>query len=191
MKLYQKILLLPSVLPFIAILLISGSNLNEKTEIRILTWKTPNIRIGILMSIAATSAALTAGIATYSLGNNKDSLRRKVVINYSHEEQYIKPSGQIDDYPQNIASTDDQSFGMTPERDVRDPSPTIAVPYRYIRRSVSTPPLNEIYESETDNLVYDREKEYESSNDSEEYIINDSYTSNQEDGWGKQINGDW
>lgn len=124
----QRLLLIPCLSPLLLTLLVGGLNLGKSGSLRILTWELPALPIGVWMTVAATTGAVlgSGGALTAVSGSTRRPLQREVRRPYGgtaqttpHEEEF-------------------QTFGKKapmswPERDVRDPAPTVSVPFRVIR----------------------------------------------------------
>ena len=94
MKNLHKFLLVPALSPIFIVFIISLNNLDKKTELKLLTWKTPQTNLGLLMLISSSSAALLfSSIAIIS--NNKNLvLRRTVKISQKNSYQVNNPIHQ-------------------------------------------------------------------------------------------------
>ena len=127
MTLFRRLLLLPCLLPLMAVLVVSAMNRSSTTQLQVLIWRSPALPLGAWTAIAAAAGASMSGVAALLLVPGRAPLRRTL-----HQ-----PMGRV-------AESDPESFdprppaavappGM-PERDLRDPAPTVAVPYRVIQR---------------------------------------------------------
>ena len=124
----QRLLLIPCLSPLLLTLLVGGLNLGKSGSLRILTWELPALPIGVWMTVAATTGAVlsSGGALTAVSGSTRRPLQREVRRPYRgtaqttpHEEEY-----------QTFSKKAPMSW---PERDVRDPAPTVSVPFRVIR----------------------------------------------------------
>ena len=55
----QRLLLIPCLSPLLLTLLVGGLNLGKSGSLRILTWELPALPIGVWMTVAATTGAVT------------------------------------------------------------------------------------------------------------------------------------
>ena len=126
----QRLLLIPCLSPLLLTLLVAGLNLGKGGTLRILTWQLPTLPIGAWMAIAAaTGAALGSGgalAATPQAPTLQREVRRPFAWPPEHSEPIEPPT-----------SPSDTATVTWPERDVRDPAPTVSVPFRVIRRGGS------------------------------------------------------
>ena len=129
MKLLQRLLLVPCLAPLLALLLISVSTPRTTSRLQILLWTSNPQPIGIWMALAGVGGAGLSGLAALLLMPAAPSLRRQL-----HQPvEPIRSSNDFDDQPPKGADP-------MPERDIRDPAPTVAVPYRIIQRGESKSP---------------------------------------------------
>ncbi|MGC6483730.1 MAG: hypothetical protein ACON4T_09255 [Synechococcus sp.] len=131
----HKWLLLPCLSPLLAALVVAGLNWREPTALRLLTWRTGKLPIGAWIALAAVgSAVLTGGVALTS-GRTIAPLRRQVhrPIGWDRESEPLWPSEPDSDFSDAIPQPKRAPMAW-PERDVRDPAPTVAVPFKVIKR---------------------------------------------------------
>ena len=123
----QRLLLIPCLSPLLLTLLVGGLNLGKTGGLRILTWELPSLPIGVWMALASTSGAVlcSGGVLAAGSSSVQSRLQREVRRPFTWKEE--------------TSDQDDQSAASTaatmpwPERDVRDPAPTVSVPFRVIR----------------------------------------------------------
>ena len=77
MKQINKLLVIPFITPLIAILFIATLNFNKTTKIRILTWKSSEISLGLLMVLGSSAGAISAIASTIITPDNQIQLKRK------------------------------------------------------------------------------------------------------------------
>ncbi len=120
-------------------MVVSSLNINKSTQIKLLTWTSPKISLGIITALASTSAASLAVGTTLLLNNKKLTLSRKVHIN--HNERFRQDFGGIKDNRDDFEETEfehdfnSNDLDVAPERNLRDPIPTVTVPFRIINRN--------------------------------------------------------
>ena len=126
MKLLHRLLLVPCLAPLLALLLIAVSTTRTPSRLQILLWTSTPQPIGLWMALAGFGGAGLSGLAALLLMPAAPSLRRQF-------HQPVEPNRQVDDFGINPPKGADPM----PERDIRDPAPTVAVPYRVVQRGSS------------------------------------------------------
>ena len=72
MKLLQRVLLIPSLLPLLVVLVLSALHRGEPTRLHLLGWSSPEAPLGAWTALAATgSAALAASSALFLMPSQK------------------------------------------------------------------------------------------------------------------------
>tara|TARA_Y100001968_G_C19344122_1_gene711130 strand:- start:280 stop:858 length:579 start_codon:yes stop_codon:yes gene_type:complete len=136
MKLYKNIVLTIFIFPIFIVLLVSISNIKQKTKIRILTYTSPEISLGYISAISSLTASLISFISIYSLSKSRLTTFRKVNIDLSDSNINNKEPTRIEyEFNDNDFIQDDYSkYNTNIERQVNDPIPTISVPYRILSK---------------------------------------------------------
>ena len=119
MSLFQKLLLIPCLAPLLGLLIASGLNTASSSQLQLLVWRTPSLPIGAWTALAGLTGAGLSAVSALLLLPSAPPLRRR------WHQPLDRPVEQ--DWPQ-------QSPSPMPERDVRDPAPTVAVPYRVVQK---------------------------------------------------------
>ena len=131
MKPIQRLLLIPCLSPLLLTLLVGGLNLGKSGSLRILTWELPKLPLGVWMAVAATSGAVLGSGGVLAAGSaTQETLEREVRRPYRWQEDFSEPEMQP-------AATTAANMPW-PERDLRDPAPTVSVPFRVIRTGRSS-----------------------------------------------------
>ena len=135
----QKIIIIPTIILAALIITIASINNSNSSRINFLIWKSPNITLGSWIIISYSTGALLISSLTLLLNNNNDPLKRKVVYEQEPKDDYKYDINE--DYRNNMkeeASTNDEldelNYSDISERDINDPPPTIAIPYRIIKK---------------------------------------------------------
>ena len=156
------------------------------------------------MALGGFAGAFITATTGLSLSSKKLVLNRHVLVNPNEESdtsyQYYEDKEERvkdDSYPQiNV-----HSYG--PERDLRDPSPTVSVPYRIIRKNDSNSINNEtVGDNYTDfdieeNNYAKQESIYEELESDTQYEDNDLINRNEKDignnhdEWGEDRGENW
>ena len=143
MSMFQRLLLIPCLAPLLALLALSATNVGDQTRLRLLIWTTPPLPLGAWTALAGAGGAAGAAVTAFLLLPGERPLSRK---------RYAPVEPEFDErvYPANEPPK--RSTANTgPERDVREPAPTVSVAYRVIQRpstdarqpqasAVATPP---------------------------------------------------
>ena len=128
MSLLLRILLIPCLAPLMAVLLLSMMHRGDPTRLRVLAWESPPLPIGVWTAIGASGGALIGGGIALLLKPSRLQLRRTL-----HQQSW---AGRSDD-SNHSKQQPVRGPSPGPERDLRDPAPTVAVPFRVIQRPVS------------------------------------------------------
>ena len=124
MRRIKLICALPFISLFIFCVIVATFKQKDKVNVKLLVWRTPSLTIGNHIGISAASGFILSSIAIYTLTlNNRDSLRNKVVRSISNNN--------IQD-DNNILNTNSVNDNTLFHRDVRDPLPTMSVPFRVV-----------------------------------------------------------
>ncbi len=169
MKFSKCVFLIPLLAPLLATVLISLSNLNKPSKLRILTYTLPPISIGLLILAGASCGALT--MASFITLSSKGNIypRRRVHIeptyNIGNEEKISSEplSNQSDSFNDSAAFNSDDINEILSNRDPRDPPPTISVPYKVVKRtsqrySTNAYDSDDLMDSDNDYALYNEDQ---------------------------------
>jgi len=125
---FQRLLLIPCLSPVVLMLLIASLNLGQASSLRVLTWRLPSLPIGAWIAVATVLGSGVSAGAGLAMVTSRPVLRREVrrpatgpavqeplPREQSHQARPAQPT-------------------PWPERDVRDPAPTVSVPFRVVHR---------------------------------------------------------
>jgi len=132
LALLQRLLLLPLLAPLLLVLLVGALNPRPNMSLRLLIWSSPALPIGAWLALAAGGGAgLSAAAAALALQTGPVSLRRQV---------RREPRDPMDSWeePPKAAAPPSPRQAAGPQRPPGDPAPTVAVPFRVIRKGRST-----------------------------------------------------
>ena len=115
----QRWLLVPCLAPLAAVLLASAFNSSGNTRLQLLIWRSPPLPIGAWTALAGLTGAGLSAVSVLLLVPTTPPLRRQ-------RHQPLKPP-RPDPEMREVVTT-------TPQRDVREPAPTVAVPYRIVQK---------------------------------------------------------
>ena len=100
-------------------------NNRQKTSFRYFIWNIQEVTIGRLIFISFISGLFMSSILNTTLSNN---IRTKTIFESDDK--------RIDDNDYSVKREDnDELFDVAPERDLREPQPTISVNYRVIKNN--------------------------------------------------------
>ena len=146
----HRLLLLPLLSPLLVTLLVAALNPSPSLALRLLTWQTPSLPIGLWMAVAAGGgAALSAGATALALRQGgRPPLRRTVRRPERLEDDTWSAPwvGRSDGRsaaaaPAPGAPTAAASPAAAgPSRAPGEPAPTVSVPYRVLHRPEASGP---------------------------------------------------
>ena len=179
MNILKKLLLFTCISPIILVILISSLNINKTVRLKFLTWTTPSLSIGLIMAISSLTSGLLSASSIIIINNEKLAYKRQVHIdpNNPYNKDYNRSEDEIFN-SNNQYDIADSEFNYIPERDIRDPSPTVSVPFRIINQPIQPKDIkNQSSNINTDEKYYESEYEYiekETFSDNYEDSYNDS-----------------
>ena len=123
MKNKKIFLILIILIASIQILLLLNNR--QKTSFRYFIWNIQDVTIGRLIFISFFSGLFMSSLLNKTLSNN---IRTKTIFESDDK--------RIDDNDYSVKREDnDELFDVAPERDLREPQPTISVNYRVIKNN--------------------------------------------------------
>jgi hypothetical protein len=139
----RQLLLLPLLAPLMAVFVVGALNPKPQVSLRLLTYTTPPLPIGVWMMLAAAGGGLLSaggtGLALRSGPGNP--LQRQVRRPLDAEANWAeastasapppRPATQEREWPKAAAAA------TGPSRSPAEPPPTVEVPFRVIRRASS------------------------------------------------------
>ncbi len=144
----RRLLLPPLLVPLLAVLLVGALNPQPAVRLRLLTWTSPPLPIGLWIALAgAGGAAVSAGATTLALGAGGAPLRRQVWRRGSTEVAEPWEEGRREEAePERVRAqarerppADWAAVGGS--RAPGEPAPIVSVPYRVVRRAAATAPV--------------------------------------------------
>ena len=124
--LYKKKSILITSFLLINILLLLYIRNSQKSSFRYFIWNIQEISIGKLISISFGSGILLSSFLTMAI--NKETLNLPLKDDYQKDENNIN-NKSFDEELRNLEEE------MPPQRDIRDPHPTISVNYRVLKNN--------------------------------------------------------
>ena len=100
-------------------------NNSQKTSFRFFVWKIQDVTIGRLIFISFVSGLFISSLLNKTLSNK-----------ISTKTIFERDDKTTDDYDYSVKrENNDELYDLAPERDLRDPQPTISVNYRVIKNN--------------------------------------------------------
>jgi hypothetical protein len=158
---------------------LSALHRGAPTRLHILGWSSPQAPLGVWTALAATgAAALSASIALFTVPHNQP-LRRRL------HQPYEAPS--VPEWQMHGARAPQHRSPVPspPQRDLRDPAPTVAVAYRIIKSGVPPQNFNHFESEGTDQPVREPFPSRVSNPPSQQS------TEDEASDWGDDPNRDW
>ncbi len=142
----HRLLLLPLLSPLLVTLLVAALNPSPPLALRLLTWQSPSLPIGLWMAVAAGGgAALSAGATGLALRQGGRPPRRRTVRRPDRQEEDTwsapwtdRPEGRSAAAAPAPAAPSAAAAG--PSRAPGEPAPTVSVPYRVLHRPEASDP---------------------------------------------------
>lgn len=154
----RRLLLLPLLSPLLALLVVGALNPRPGVTLRLLTWSSPPLPLGAWIALAgAGGAALSAGATSLALGEGSAPLRRQVrrrtgaqggepweeeplEASEPQRRQRWSEAPAADNAYANANAAPPAGMGAGRSRAPGEPLPTVAVPFRVIRRGGGSAP---------------------------------------------------
>jgi hypothetical protein len=129
--LLPRLLLLPLLAPLLAALLLAAVNPRPPVSLRLLTWRSPALPLGAWIAAAAAGGAgLSAAAAALALRESSPGLRRRV-----RRSEAAGRFDQAEPWAERRRERATPPPTAVPTRTPGEPAPTVAVPFRVIRRA--------------------------------------------------------
>ena len=123
---YKKRYLIFTILFIILLQVLLYINNNNKSNLKFFIWEIREIEIGKLLSVSFFSGILMSSIINYTT-------QTKIINKLEEEEEELDKNESVEAFT-NIDEKN-SSFEMPPQRDIRDPQPTISVNYRVVKNN--------------------------------------------------------
>lgn len=142
----QRLLLLPLLSPLLVTLLVAALNPAPAVSLRLLTWRSAPVPIGLWLALAAGGgAALSAGATALALRQGGLGRRRRQGHDRGHDQEIWEVDAAAPAWGrptrQETAPAPDEA--AAPARAPGEPAPTVSVPYRVLHRpqAAAEPPF--------------------------------------------------
>ena len=178
MTAFQRLLLIPCLSPVVLMLLIASLNLGQASSLRVLTWRLPTLPIGAWIAVATILGSGVSAVGGLAMVTSRPVLRREV------RRPATGPDVQ-EPLPREKPHEARPAEPMPgPERDVRDPAPTVSVPFRVVHRGNQANPTPS--HSQDTTPIHSREKHANPS-----AAAARGAAGSDPDDWNQQIGDDW
>ncbi len=126
-----RLLLLPLLAPLLAALLLGAVNPRPAVSLRLLSWRSPALPLGAWIAAAAAGGAgLSAAAAALALRESSPGLRRRV-----RRSEAAGRFQQPEPWAERRQERVERAPTAVPTRAPGEAAPTVAVPFRVIRRA--------------------------------------------------------
>tara|TARA_B100001250_G_C19173084_1_gene517571 strand:- start:1 stop:543 length:543 start_codon:yes stop_codon:yes gene_type:complete len=172
MKFNYLIRVIPFLSTLFLIILLSFSNKNKNTSLRILIWDTPSLSLSTYIAISSGSGFLLSFFITRQIaGINRRTINKS--IKYKVENNY-EQSNEF-----NYENNSNHYEKTLIERNIKDPTPTINATFRVIgnKKTRNTDLIN-------DNIKYEESLDFEK----QEYEQHEKYKNINHE---KEFSTDW
>ncbi len=181
MKILRNTILVSSIVPIFFTFYVAALNMNRTTKIRILIWEIDQPNIGLLI-IAGSTLGFSVSSLNVLLGSNhsipKTRRVRKII-----KDKVI--SNDEEDNSNEINVNDNQEYYF--ERGIREPSPTISVPYKVIRKPIES----NLYDQSKYQQEYEEQLPTSYSSKDNRVPFSQEVDSVIENDWSSFPNEDW
>ena len=205
----KKYLLLPSIVPLLVVIAISVLNINKPIRIKLLTWTSPSLGLGVFMILGSCTGALIASTSGLLLSDQQLVFRRDVHLIPNKINPEIDNDNNTVIFNNAIMNEGEQDLtpSYPPERDLRDPLPTLSIPFRVLKKKASqniqytkNNEYDQTYDEDFEqNYEVDYEQDYEEksekldsdTNDNEYFNSVHSVSDGSSSDWSQIISEEW
>lgn len=123
----QRLLLVPCLAPIVLVVVISAVQQRRPLSLNVLIWTTPALPLGAWTAMATVTGAGVSAVGALLLRPGTKPLRRT-------QRQRVAAVDPPEPRMQDERAWDPSPSPVMPERDIRDPAPTVSVAYRVVQR---------------------------------------------------------
>ena len=123
----QRLLLVPCLAPIVLVLVISAVQQRRPLALNVLIWTTPALPLGAWTAMATVAGAGVSAVGALLLRPGTKPLRRT-------QRQRVAAVDPSEPRMQDERAWEAPPSPVMPERDIRDPAPTVSVAYRVVQR---------------------------------------------------------
>tara|TARA_Y100001968_G_C19021332_1_gene555291 strand:+ start:121 stop:645 length:525 start_codon:yes stop_codon:yes gene_type:complete len=129
-----KPLLIITLFPLFIIFIISILNINKKTNLQFLIWKTPEFSLAYYIILGGFGGFGLSAISISSFNYRQYNMTRKVkTLHEENNNEFINSSNSVPTSVDNKVNTNNSTKYI--ERDIYDPQPTLSVPFKIVNNS--------------------------------------------------------
>jgi len=181
LKILRNTILTISIVPIFFTFYVAAFNLNRTTKIKILVWEIDQPNIGLLIA-AGSTLGFSVSSLNILLGRNH-SIPQTRRVRKKIKDKLI--SNEEVDNSDEFNENDNQEYYF--ERGIREPSPTISVPYKIIRKPIES----NLYEQSKYEQGYDEVRPTSYSSKDNRVPFSQEADSVIENDWSSFPNEDW
>ena len=170
MKSFKNLSLAISLLPFLFIIYVSSLNTNKDIKIKLLVWEFNQQNIATILLLGSSFGFSLSALNVYLLSSQPQIIKSRVTKSFPNYTESIDE----DNYSENneaFLNSNEETDSYYIERDVREPTPTVSVPYKIIRRRTK----------EDKNSARVKEPSNSQNSVFEDDLISNDYSINNED----------
>lgn len=123
----QRLLLVPCLAPIVLVVVISAVQQRRLLSLNVLIWTTPALPLGAWTAMATVAGAGVSAVGALLLRPGTMPLRRT-------QRQRVAAVDPSEPRMQDERAWEAPPSPVMPERDIRDPAPTVSVAYRVVQR---------------------------------------------------------
>ena len=123
----QRLLLVPCLAPIVLVVVISAVQQRRPLSLNVLIWTTPALPLGAWTAMATVAGAGISTVGALLLRPGTKPLRRT-------QRQRVAAVDPPEPRMHDERAWDPSPSPVMPERDIRDPAPTVSVAYRVVQR---------------------------------------------------------
>ncbi len=181
MKIIKNTILISSIVPIFFTFYVAIFNLNRITNIKFLIWEIKQANIGLLLA-AGSTLGFSVSSLNILLGSNHSIPKMRSVRKKIKDE--VISNEEVDNFDE-FNENDNQEYYL--ERGIREPSPTISVPYKIIRKPIES----NLYDQSKHEQEYDEMRPISYSSKDNRVPFSQEADSVIENDWSSFPNEDW
>ncbi len=184
MRYFRNIFLVLSIAPILLTFYLAALNLDKNSKLRLLVWETETQNFGLLLALGSSLGFSLSSLNVLLASRDSIPNRRRVVKTIDDSSNSIEETPDYSEFNHNEVENDSQEYYL--ERDIRDPSPTIPVPYKIISKPNETFGIHPTPSSDQKNKNVTCKSNFDmgsSKINQEESLIENDWLSNANEDW--------
>ena len=183
LKYIKNILFVLVLAPIFFTFYVSIFNLNKTSNLKILIWETQQQRIGLLLALGGALGFSLSSLNIFLASRESIPNRRKVITTIENKDISSEETLSYSEFDNKELDNDSQEYYF--ERGIREPSPTVSVPYKIISKPSDTFSNDKSSYQQADETVDQPPFSYSNNSNTD---TDDSLT---EGDWSINPNEDW